>query len=603
MDYRILGPVEALDDGRALALGGSRQRALLALLLLHPNEVVSTDRLLDELWGEQPPGSGPKAVQVLVSQLRKALQESSGDGALVTQAPGYFMRVGEGELDRERFESLVEKASAEESAEARAALLRQALGIWRGPPLADLSYEAFAQPAIARLTEARLAALEDRIEADLAVGRHPALAGELEQLVAEHPLRERLRGQLMLALYGAGRQAEALVVYQEGRRALVDELGVEPSPELRQLQKQILEQDPALTPARAERAPGRVDNAHSRHRRRLIALAGIAAIAIAAVVAALVLGDSGEAEPVVVTPNSVAVIDPASNRVVDSIRVGNSPGPIAAGADSLWVVNLNERTLMKIDAGARSVVGSVAVPVSTGRNSPSLLLAAAGADVWVWACHLTLYRVDPGSVQIVQQLEVFRDTGAYPGASCAVTAAPGTVWVPIDGTAPDSPQPQVVVVQAPEDAQASIFERLLVPEGSRIAMTLGQGSLWLADRRDTPVRRIDPETGAVTGKVEIGDGSTAMVFGHGAVWVANDSDDSVTRIDPRTNSVVRAISVGTDPVALAVSDDAIWAANSGDGTVSRIDPATNQVTDTVEVGHRPLGLAFAEGLVWATVRS
>jgi DNA-binding SARP family transcriptional activator len=245
MEYRILGPLEVLDDGRPLALGGTRQRALLAVFLLHPNEVVSTDRLLDDLWGEHPPESGPKAVQVAVSQLRKALQATpDGDGVLVTRAPGYVLRVRDGELDRERFDRLVERASEEPDPKTRAAMLREALELWRGPPLADLTYEPFAQPAIARLEEARLAALEERIDADLALGRHSALVGELDELVARHPLRERLRAQLMLALYRSGRQADALAAYQEGRRTLIDGLGVEPGLDLRKLQKQILDHDP-----------------------------------------------------------------------------------------------------------------------------------------------------------------------------------------------------------------------------------------------------------------------------------------------------------------------------------------------------------------------
>jgi YVTN family beta-propeller protein len=598
MEYRILGPLEVVDQGRSLSLGGSRQRTLLALLLLHPNEVVSTDRLVDELWGEQPPESGSKAVQVLVSQLRKALQGSGGDGALVTQAPGYAIRVGAGELDRERFESLVEKAAAAESAEARAELLREALGIWRGPPLADLSYEDFAQPAIARLTEARVAALEDRIEADLALGRHSGLAGELEELVAQHPLRERLRGHLMLALYRSGRQADALAVYRDGRRTLVDELGVEPSPELRHLQKQILEHDRALTPAPGGRVQRRATGASQRRRHTMIALLSTGAVAIAAVMAALVLGEMRDAVPVSVTPNSVAAIDPANDRVVDAVQVGESPGPIVQGQGLLWVLNLDDRTLSKIDPEDHSVVGSLGVPVAAGRNTPSLLLAAAGDDVWVYACHLELFRIEPQSTQIVQQLEVFRDIGAFSEVSCAIAATPGFVWAPLD-----YPQVELVRVEAPTDAPAFISDRSTLPPTYRSAMAMGGGSLWTADREGGAIRRIDPATGTIEATLHVSDGPSAMVFGHGAVWVANDFDDTVTRIDPRTNSVVRAISVGTDPVGLAASDDAIWVANSGEGTVSRIDPETNTVEDTVEVGHRPLGVAVADGLIWVTVRS
>lgn len=334
-----------------------------------------------------------------------------------------------------------------------------------------------------------------------------------------------------------------------------------------------------------------------RLRRRLWLVPAVLALA-AALVVGLILGARGGDAELVVTPNSVAVIDPGTNEVVETIGVGESPGPIAAGQGSLWLVNLNDSSLMKIDPETRSVVGSVAVPVSTGRNMPPLLLAAAGGDVWVWACHLRLYRVDPVSIQIVQQLEVFRDVGAFSGTSCAVAAQPHAVWVPID-----YPQEELAHVQAPTDAPASISEQVPVPAGPRSALTIGAGSVWLADHSGGAVRRLDPSTGKIVGTVGLSDGPSAMVFGHGAVWVANDVDDSVTRIDPRTNSVVRAISVGAAPVGLAVGPDGIWVANSGDGTVSRIDHETNTVTKTITLGHRPLGVAVADGLVWVTVRS
>jgi DNA-binding SARP family transcriptional activator len=268
-----LGPLEVLDDGRQLALGGTRQRALLAILLLHANEVVSTDRLVDDLWGENPPETGSKALQVAVSQLRKSLQSTTGsDGVLVTRSPGYVLNVRPGELDFDRFELFVEQAGESGDAGSTAALLRQALALWRGPPLGDLAYEDFAAPAIGRLDEARLAALEERIDADLELGRQAALVGELEELVAEHPLRERLRGQLMLALYRTGRQAEALGVYQNARRTLVEELGIEPGPDLQTLHRRILEQDAALgAPPKERRPAGPAQALESRRNRWLLA--------------------------------------------------------------------------------------------------------------------------------------------------------------------------------------------------------------------------------------------------------------------------------------------------------------------------------------------
>ena len=234
MEFRLLGPLEVIGDDRAsIALGGVRPRALLAQLLLHANDVVSTDRLIDGIWGETPPASAAGALQVHVHALRKAL----GPDRIVTRPPGYLVRVDGDELDVLRFARLVADGDP-----------HGALALWRGEALADVAYEPFAQAEAARLEEARLAALEARIDADLAAGRHGALAGELDALAAAHPHRERLQAQRMLALYRAGRQADALAAYREARDAL-DDLGIEPSAELRTLERRILEQDPSLSPA------------------------------------------------------------------------------------------------------------------------------------------------------------------------------------------------------------------------------------------------------------------------------------------------------------------------------------------------------------------
>ena len=241
LEFRILGPLEVVDGEDALHLGGQKQRALLALLLLDPNRVVSTDRIVDALWGEEPPRTAATSLQNFVSQLRKLL----GPETLVTKPPGYELRLAGEQLDLQRFRRLVDEARGEPP-EERAERLQLALALWRGPPLADLGFESFAQSEIVRLEESRLAVVEDRIEAELEAGRHAELAGELETLAEEHPLRERLRAQLMLALYRAGRQAEALQIYHDTRRVLVEELGIDPSPSLQHLHGSILRQDPGL---------------------------------------------------------------------------------------------------------------------------------------------------------------------------------------------------------------------------------------------------------------------------------------------------------------------------------------------------------------------
>jgi DNA-binding SARP family transcriptional activator len=241
VDFRLLGPLEVVDDDRPLELGGARQRSVLALLLMHANELVTPDQLIDQIWGGTPPARAGKTVQVYVSRLRKILDP----GRLTTHAGGYVLHVEPDEFDVARFERLAAEAGRAAPSGA-APKLREALALWRGPALADLAYEGFAQPEVARLEEMRLAVLEQRIDADLALGRHAELVGELGALVARHPLQERMRCQLMLALYRSARQAEALEAYRVARHELSEELGLEPSEQLKQLQQAILRQDPAL---------------------------------------------------------------------------------------------------------------------------------------------------------------------------------------------------------------------------------------------------------------------------------------------------------------------------------------------------------------------
>ncbi len=256
MDYRILGPLEAFDGERTISLGGARQRAVLALLVLHGNETLTSDVIVDELWGEEAPPTAVKVLQNCVSALRKELPPET----IRTVAGAYSLTLEPEELDRDRFERLLAEGraalAAGEHADA-AEQLRAALALWRGAPLSDFAYEAFANEEVARLDELHVAAQEDLIEAELALGHHDELVPELESLVTRYPLRERLRWQLMLALYRAGRQAEALEAYRAARRTLLAELGIEPGPALHELERAILAQDPALEAARRQTTLGR----------------------------------------------------------------------------------------------------------------------------------------------------------------------------------------------------------------------------------------------------------------------------------------------------------------------------------------------------------
>ena len=243
LEFRILGPLEVWDGEKTVELGGQRQRAVLALLAIHVGEVVPSERLITDLWGETPPPTAATSLQNAVSQLRKAL----GPDVVETKAPGYALHAARDAVDARRFEKLVNAARSAE-ADRRAALVSEALELWRGPPLADFPYEAFAQNEAARLEELRMTAVEERMEAQLELGGAAELVAELEQVVRENPLRERPRGQLMLALYRSGRQAEALQAYQDARKMFVEELGIEPTPSLQQLHASILRQESALQP-------------------------------------------------------------------------------------------------------------------------------------------------------------------------------------------------------------------------------------------------------------------------------------------------------------------------------------------------------------------
>jgi len=249
VEFRILGPLEIVGAGAAVTIGGGRERAVLALLVLSANRVVSAERLAMDLWGDRPPENPAHALRIHISRLRKVLREAGAEGVVVTQPPGYVLTVDPAAVDALRFEALVARArdrAAGGHPAGAAATLREALGLWRGPALADVADAPLARAEAARLEEARLAALEDRVEADLGCGRHGQLVAELDALTRAHPLRERLWAQRMTALYRAGRQAEALRAYQEVRAILGEQLGIEPGGTLQRLEGAILRHEPEL---------------------------------------------------------------------------------------------------------------------------------------------------------------------------------------------------------------------------------------------------------------------------------------------------------------------------------------------------------------------
>ena len=598
MEFRILGPVEARDDGRVVRLGAGKQRAVLALLLLNANRVVASERMIELLWGERPPATAATALHGHISSLRKAL----GPDVIATRAPGYVLELGTGELDLERFERL--RAEGRDALErgdpgAAAEQLRAALGLWRGEALTDIGFEPFVQAEAARLEGLRLDAVQDRIDADLTTGRAGELVGELERLVAAEPLRERFWAQLMLALYRSGRQAEALDAYRRARHTLVSELGIEPGPELRDLERRILAHDPTL--GRGPRVPTPLRR--SPNARLALVLIGLAAVGV--VVTALLLfgGDSGGPA---VPADSVAIIDLRRNAVVGSIPVLQDPGPIAAGAGFVWAINLDSESVSRIDPEARRLVGT------TGVGEVPSNVAGAPGEVWILdRCSggepgslLHIYTAAGGGIELDETISLANLTpkhgtgaGSLPTAArCGLAAAGLSAWV-----ATNTP-PGLVRVDYDRAAARSSVAKAIALARAPSAIAVGAGSVWAIDGEQGVVRRIDPDSGKVLRIIRAGNAPVAIAVGEGAVWVANGEDDSVSRIDPRTSSVTKAISVGEQPAAVATGGGSVWVANSGDGSVSRIDPRTNRVIDVLAVGHSPKGVAVAGDAAWVTIR-
>ena len=578
MLFRLLGPLEVSEGDDPLPIGEGRQRAVLVLLLLHRNETVSSARLVDALWGETAPPTATKVLQNHVGQLRRALHDREGS-RLRTRDHGYLLEVGDDELDVERFEQLVDvggEALVDGRPADAAARLREALALWRGPALADVTYEEFARPEVVRLEERHAAAIEQRIDADLALGRHADLVAELEGLVASHPLRERLRAQLMVALYRCGRQAEALEAYGAARRALIDELGVEPGPALRDLHAAILRQDPELAPARtAWPRPARPPP-----RRLALLAAGGALLVAAAVAAALLAGGGGEDDRAALGADVVAAIDLGRDKTGATVDVGSSPSHLAIAGRSLWVTNADGHSVSRVNLDDREVRQTITVG-----NGPSGVALTGGA---AWVANSrdgTVSRIDVHTNTVVQRIDV----GLNP---TGVAAGLGAVWVANSGE-------QTITRIDPRSGGATTID--VHAEPSEIAV--GADAVWVTSADARTVSQLDPRSGHVVQVIDVGGGPSGIAVGHNAVWVANNLDGTVSRIAPRSAVVSTTIPIGNGAAAIAVARDGVWVAEQFGNAVDRIDPHTNRVADRIVLGNRPSGLAVAGGTLWVGVRA
>ena len=569
MEFRVLGPVEVLQDGRELPLGGPKQRVLLALLLLRANEAVSRDRLIDGLWGERPPPSAAHTLDSQVSRMRKTL----GEGRLVTRSPGYLLRVEPGELDLDRFERLYRRGrealvrgAATEAADA----LRSALALWRGPALVNVLYEPLGSSEAEQLEERRLLALEDRIDADLELGRSDELIPELEALVRDHPLRERLLGQLMLALYRSERQGEALAALQAARHRLAEELGLEPGPHLRQLERQILQHDPALA---APRARSRRDRPLGRPVAVAVGALAIAAAAVAGVV--LGIGQPTASRAVLQNGNTLVSVDAHSGRIGAGMALDGGTTAMKEAGGSVWLADPNDDTVSRVNAATASVVDRIPVGGAPGD------LAVGGGSVWVARTLAgTVSRIDPQTGAITQ-------TSHLGGNPSALAYGTGSLWI-ADSGAESLTRLDTATGKATQSVSLAVHPS---------AVALAAGAVWVASHDAGTVTEIDPTSGATLATVPVGQGPAALALGAGSVWVANELAGTVSRIDPKAPKVVATIVTGSGPSAVAFADGAVWVANEFSGDVSRIDPRGNTVK-SVDVGGRPASLAAGRSSVW-----
>jgi DNA-binding SARP family transcriptional activator len=582
MRFGVLGPLEVESEDGRLTLGGARQRAVLATLVLHANEVVARDRLLEAVWGESPPDTAASALQGYISALRKTL----GAGVIVTRAPGYALETRRDLVDLHRFESLAAtgaEALAAGDANRAAELLREALALWRGEPLADLDSVESVQLERLRLEELRLGALADRIDADLELGRHGELVGELRSLVGEHPLRERFRAQLMLTLYRSGRQAEALDVYQQGRSLLAAELGIEPGRPLKRLERAILEQDEALAPpAAAPRrgaSPQQRVSARRRARGRLV-LAALAVVALAAsIVLAVVLTRSAASAPDV-RANSVAVVDTASNRVVRDIPIDGDPVAIAAGPAGVYVASEREGIVWRIDPRTRRVVKKLGVgydvhDVAVGFGSVWL---ADGTDGIVT-------RVDD-HLRGIQRISL---GGPQPGPPAFwIATGLGGVWV----TRGDS-----VVEIDPKTNH--LIDHVPMPDPAGLAA--GLGGVWVASGRG--LFRFEP--GNPPERLSGGPLPAPLLapaVGQGTVWAIDYNGlGEIWRLSPSGSLALVRGKLGRYPLDVAVDDHAAWTIDT-QGIVTRIDPASSKAVERIPTAPTiRSALATADGMLWAAI--
>jgi DNA-binding SARP family transcriptional activator/streptogramin lyase len=617
MEIHLLGLVELRLDGGDVALGAAKQRAVLAMLALHANERVSADRLAEGLWGEQPPPSAAKMVQVYVSRLRKLLE--GAEAQILTRGRGYELRIPADRVDALRFERLVEAASRN-GGDTNGAL-EAALSLWRGPPLDDLADEPFAAAEIRRLEELWLRARELAIDEALASGEHGRVIAELDELVAQHPLRERLHARRMRALYGCGRQAEALEAYRHARELLVGEIGVEPGPELRSVQEAILRQDPALEPRAEPRAAVLPERRRAgavpprEGRRRVLVVASVVAIGAALLLAAVALGGinlTGDETPTPprVLPNSLVRIDPDTLEATNVARVGSAPDLVVAAGGFVWITHhilrdfgsdrvrdAGDRTLRRVnpETGQVETVG--------GGLAPCGLAPDPSGDVWVANCFASggrdanVVRVDATTLDFEATYRVPEgDVRAGDAFYRGLAYGGGSLWV-------GGLDEHATVVQLDPHSGEQRATRLT---GTALAWAETSGDLWGSNFGEGTLARLHASTRAAETVNVLSTGPAHILVDGEVVWVGDWDLPAVERLGAVGPSRPRLVDLparraGAGVWNIAAGAGYIWATTPRDGALWRIDPKTNEVK-RIPMPYPPTGVTANEGDVWVTVR-
>lgn len=576
--FHVLGSFDVLVDGQSVDLGGRKPAELLAILVVNANTVVTTERLVDELWGDDKPRTARKTIQVHVSRLRRSL----GAGILETASRGYVLRIGPEQIDATVFERRLEEARgriAEGDPAEAAQLLRAGLGLWRGHALAGMEDVPSVALSAARLEDLRLAAVELRVEADLACGRHQAVVGELEALVGEHPYREGFRRQLILALYRSGRQAEALAAYRAARTTMAADLGIEPGPELRQLEAAVLRQDPSLAP------PGVATRAATTRRTLVLVGAIIVVLGVIGLGAALRSTDeTSKAQPMAV-PDALVRIDPRRDAIVQVTPVGRDPDQLAYATGSVWVVNHRDRTLTRVsDSGDVNTIGGV--PYADH-------IAVVGDDVWVSSFdRASVARIDGKTAELVESI------GIPSRHAEGLAVGGGYLWI----TNPSVTRGQGRETISRFDLRSRKVVSTIRVGKTPIFTTFGFGSVWVSNYDDNTISVISPGSDRAE-TIDVCNGPLGITAGFDSIWVVCYWDQRVVRIDPTTRREVGWVWVGSGPLSVSAGEGGVWVTNRDSRDVYRIDPETNEVVAKISVPApaSPRGVATGNGAVWVSL--